>query len=221
MLVALVAPTSLLAEDAVEPAASGGAVIAPSSGGGGGGASVSVTPGGPKQANHDVAMRDYKFVPKEIVVDVGDTVTWTNEDSADHNAIADDDSFRTPTFGEGETASVTIDEAGSFPYFCSLHANMEGRISTTGSEPSDEDDSGSDESGEGGSGSASGDSPPTPGGSETGSSAGAGSGTSSSAGSSSGGSLPTTGSDSVWLAVAGAWLLAVGAAVRAAVASRI
>ena len=38
-------------------------------------------------------MRDYEFVPKEITVDVGDTVTWTNEDSADHNAIADDDSF--------------------------------------------------------------------------------------------------------------------------------
>jgi LPXTG-motif cell wall-anchored protein len=29
--------------------------------------------------------------------------------------------------------------------------------------------------------------------------------------------LPVTGSDSVWLAIAGAWLLSVGAAVRAAV----
>ena len=206
----------------MEPAATGGAVIAPSSGDGGGGASVSVTPGGPKQANHDVAMRDIKFVPKEITVDVGDTVTWTNEDSVDHNAIADDDSFRTPTFGEGETASVTIDEAGSFPYFCSLHANMEGRISTTGSEPSDEDDSGGDESGGGGgggSGSASGDSPLTPGGSSSGS--GAGTGTGASPGTSSSGSLPTTGADSVWLAVAGAWLLAVGFAVRTAVAGRI
>jgi LPXTG-motif cell wall-anchored protein len=222
LLVALVAPTALLADESERPAVSGGAVIAPTAAptaAGDGDASASTS--GSKQATHDVAMRDIKFVPREITVDVGDTVTWTNEDSVDHNAIADDDSFRTPTFGEGESASVTIDQAGSFPYFCSLHANMEGRISTTGSEPS-EDGGGSGGGGSGGgSGSSSGDDPLIPGASGSGTSSGAGTGTDSSSGTSGDGSLPQTGADSVWLAVAGAWLLAVGAAVRAAVAGRI
>jgi LPXTG-motif cell wall-anchored protein len=219
LLVALCAPTALLASGSEEPATSGGAVIAPTPSDDGSGASVSAA--APKQTGHDVAMRDYKFVPKEITVDVGDTVTWTNEDSAEHNAIAEDESFRTPTFGEGETASVTIEKAGSFPYFCSLHANMEGRITTTGSEPSGGGgDSGGGGGGSGGGGSSGGD-PPAPGGSGTGSSAGAGTGTDTSTPTGGDSSLPMTGSDSIWLAIAGAWLLAVGVAVRFAVAGRI
>src|SRR5688500_9319641 len=153
VFVALCAPAVLFASEVEDPSASGGAVIAPPSGEPDG-ASAS-TSAGPKQTSHDVAMRDYKFVPKEITVDVGDTVTFTNEDTADHNAIAEDDSFRTSTFGEGESEPVTISEAGSYPYFCSLHANMEGRISTTGSEPSGGGGSGGSGGSGGGGGSAS------------------------------------------------------------------
>ena len=221
MLVALCAPAVLLAGEPEQPATSGGAVVAPGSDGEVAVASAS------KQATHDVAMRDYKFVPKEITVEVGDTVTFTNEDSADHNAIAEDDSFRTPTFGEGESESVTISEPGSYPYFCSLHSNMEGRISTPGSESGGGGSGGSGGSGSGGSdtggedGGSSGGSPLIPDPGATGDTAGStGSGGSPSA-SSGGSSLPLTGSDSVWLAIAGAWMLAVGVAVRLAVAGRI
>jgi LPXTG-motif cell wall-anchored protein len=160
-------------------------------------------------------------------VDVGDTVTFTNEDTADHNAIAEDDSFRTSTFGEGESESVTISEAGSYPYFCSLHANMEGRISTTGSAPSGGGGSGGSggSGGGGGGGSASagggaGDIPLIPGDPGTTGSTDPGAGATS-GGSGGGGTLPLTGSDSTWLAIAGLWLLSVGVAVRAAVAGRI
>jgi plastocyanin len=220
LLVALCAPTALLADEPEQAATSAGAVVAPGSDG-----EVAVESAA-KQTTHDVAMRDYKFVPKEITVEVGDTVTFTNEDSADHNAIAEDDSFRTPTFGEGESESVTISEPGSYPYFCSLHSNMEGRISTPGSESSGGGGSG----GSGGGGSStggedsgsSGDTPLIPGdpgatGDTTGSTGSGGSPSASSGGS----SLPVTGSDSVWLAIAGAWMLAVGVAVRFAVAGRI
>ena len=126
VFVVLCAPAALLASESEEPGASGGA--------GSRRRRTGPAPMRPRrrtqQTGHDVAMRDYKFVPKEITVEVGDTVTFTNEDTAEHNAIADD-SFRTSTFGEGESESVTISEAGSYPYFCSLHSNMEGRISTT------------------------------------------------------------------------------------------
>ena len=72
-----------------------------------------------------------------------------------------------------------------------------------------------------GSGGSTGSDPLIPGDSGTGSSAGAGTGTDTSTGSSGDSSLPLTGSDSTWLAIAGLWLLAVGVAVRAAVAGRI
>jgi LPXTG-motif cell wall-anchored protein len=222
VFVALCAPAVLFASEVEDPSASGGAVIAPPSGEPDG-ASAS-TSAGPKQTGHDVAMRDYKFVPKEITVDVGDTVTFTNEDTAEHNAIAEDDSFRTSTFGEGESESVTISEAGSYPYFCSLHANMEGRISTTGSEPSGGGGSGGSGGGGGsasaGGGSGAGDIPLIPGDPGATGSTAPGTGATS-GGSGGGGTLPLTGSDSTWLAIAGLWLLSVGVAVRAAVAGRI
>lgn len=225
VFVALCAPAVLFASEVEDPSASGGAVIAPPSGEPDG-ASAS-TSASAKQTSHDVAMRDYKFVPKEITVDVGDTVTFTNEDTADHNAIAEDDSFRTSTFGEGESESVTISEAGSYPYFCSLHANMEGRISTTGSEPSEGGGSGGSGGSGGGGGSASagggsgaGNIPLFPG--DPGASGATDTGTGATSGGSGGdGTLPLTGSDSTWLAIAGLWLLSVGVAVRAAVAGRI
>jgi plastocyanin len=171
-----------------------------------------------RQATHEVAMRDIKFVPKQITVEVGDTITWRNEDSEPHNAIANDDSFRTETIQQGETTSATIDEAGSHPYFCSIHAGMTGTVVA-----------GSAGGGAGGSGGAGGGSGDGSGSSGTSAGAGAstggsssitssgGSGTSSSSGSGTS-SLPATGRDELWFAIAGAWLLMVGAAVRAAVA---
>jgi plastocyanin len=170
-----------------------------------------------RQATHEVAMRDIKFVPKQITVDVGDTITWRNEDSEPHNAIAKDDSFRTETIQQGETTFATINEPGSHSYFCSIHAGMTGTV-VAGSAGGGGDGSGG---GGGGSGGGSGSSGTSAGasasaGGSSGITSGAASGTSSS--SRSGTSiLPATGRDELWFAIAGAWLLTVGAAVRAAV----
>jgi LPXTG-motif cell wall-anchored protein len=175
-----------------------------------------------RQATHEVAMRDLKFIPKKINVAVGDTVTWRNDDTEPHNAIANDDSFRTETIQGGETVSATIDESGSHPYFCSIHAGMEGTVVAGGGGGSgsggggggggSSGGSGSGGSGTSGSGTSTGPSPSASSGAATGST-----GTTSSSSASSG-SLPSTGSDELWFALAGAWLLTVGAAIRSAAA---
>jgi plastocyanin len=39
--------------------------------------------------NHTVEMRDDVFKPKDITIEVGDTVTWVNKGVNDHTATAD------------------------------------------------------------------------------------------------------------------------------------
>lgn len=71
----------------------------------------------------------FAFVPKDIVVSTGDTVTWTNEDGTIHTVTAGDGSFGSPILQGGETYSFTPSSPGSFPYFCNVHPFMRGTLS--------------------------------------------------------------------------------------------
>ena len=79
-------------------------------------------------ADHAVAISKFKFVPATLEVAVGDTVTFTNEDSAPHTATANDGSFDTGRLAKGESGTVTIEAAGTFDYICALHPSMKGTI---------------------------------------------------------------------------------------------
>src|SRR5688572_14567759 len=41
-----------------------------------------------KAANHNVVMSNFQFVPATLTINVGDSVTWTNEDFARHNTVS-------------------------------------------------------------------------------------------------------------------------------------
>jgi plastocyanin len=86
-------------------------------GGGGGGGGAEVT------------MEGIQFEPAELTVAVGDTVTWTNNDSTGHDVAGDDfDSGESGGMAEGDTFEHTFDEAGTFDYVCTEHPGMEGTV---------------------------------------------------------------------------------------------
>ena len=74
------------------------------------------------------------YIPYEITINVGDEVTWSNDDSAAHTvtagSAADGPSgvFDSSLFMAGTTFSHTFEEAGTFPYFCMVHPWMEGIV---------------------------------------------------------------------------------------------
>ena len=74
------------------------------------------------------------FIPYEITVDVGDEVTWSNDDSAAHTvtsgSAADGPSgvFDSSLFLAGTTFSHTFASAGDVPYFCMVHPWMDGIV---------------------------------------------------------------------------------------------
>jgi plastocyanin len=75
-----------------------------------------------------VVMKNVAFNPAGVTVPVGATVTWENQDSVNHNVIADDGSFKSPDLGSGETFSFTFKKAGTYTYTCHIHPNMKGTV---------------------------------------------------------------------------------------------
>jgi len=85
------------------------------------------------QTNHDVSVVDTQFIPREITIQAGDSVTWTSAGTAlQHNVRADDDSFRCaqgcdgmggdgfPSLGPW-SVTLTFDQPGDIGYYCELH----------------------------------------------------------------------------------------------------
>jgi LPXTG-motif cell wall-anchored protein len=176
-------------------------------------------------ATRTVAMRDNKFNPRNITIAVGDIVQWENQGKVEHNAIGDDDKFRTPTIGPGKTSQHTFSKAGKYPYFCSIHFGMKGKIQV-GSSGGGGGGSGGGGDGSGGSGSGAangtgGTSTPGSSSGSTGSTGSTGSGGSTATGgSASSSSLPATGEDLPWLVAFGYAVLLIGALLRLFVFSR-
>lgn len=76
--------------------------------------------------NNRVTIKDFKFDPATITINKGETVTWTNEDDADHTATGK--SFDSGNMSKGKTFEFTFNEAGTFDYVCSYHSNMKGQV---------------------------------------------------------------------------------------------
>ncbi len=77
---------------------------------------------------------DECWFPSVVTVGVGETVTWSNVDTAAHTvtsgtaADGPDGVFDSSLFMAGTTFDVTFDEAGTFVYFCMVHPWMAGTV---------------------------------------------------------------------------------------------
>ncbi|WP_250868904.1 cupredoxin domain-containing protein [Methanococcoides seepicolus] len=76
----------------------------------------------------EVMIEDFKFAPKEIRISVGDTIKWTNLDSAPHTATDNNNNFDSGTLAKGESFSMTFEEAGTYDYICTIHPYMKGTV---------------------------------------------------------------------------------------------
>jgi plastocyanin len=96
--------------------------------------SAPVTPAPPQDAGEPVvvAMKNIAFEPKTVEVKVGQTVSWPNEDSVDHNVVATDgEDFKSDNYGKGETYEYKFEQPGTVKYTCTLHPGMDGEVTVT------------------------------------------------------------------------------------------
>jgi len=75
------------------------------------------------------------FIPYSIEINAGDTISWSNDDTAAHTVtsgnLADggpDGVFDSSLFMAGTTFDVTFDESGTYDYFCMVHPWMVGIV---------------------------------------------------------------------------------------------
>jgi plastocyanin len=82
-------------------------------------------------ATTEVTMvKSYRFDPKTIEIQSGETVTWTNEDNFTHTVEVEGQGDH--KVGRGESASVTFDKPGTYDYVCTLHSHdMKGTVIVT------------------------------------------------------------------------------------------
>jgi plastocyanin len=83
----------------------------------------------PQAAAVQVKIDNFAFAPSELTVAVGTTVEWTNHDDIPHTVVSDDKTtFKSKALDTDDKFSFTFTKPGTYPYFCSIHPKMTGRI---------------------------------------------------------------------------------------------
>ena len=81
-------------------------------------------------ATTEVKIDNFSFGPVTLTVPAGGTVTWINRDDIPHTVVSTDDSktFKSKVLDTDEKFSFTFSKAGTYPYFCSIHPKMTGKV---------------------------------------------------------------------------------------------
>jgi plastocyanin len=102
--------------------------------GGGGDAGNGEQPAGGGGGNQ-VSMMNIQFSPKDVTVEAGETITFTNDEAVAHDVHktsgpgADFASGPSGGMEEGDTFELTLDKPGKYEYVCNVHApGMAGTI---------------------------------------------------------------------------------------------
>ena len=66
--------------------------------------------------------------PEQVAVAVGTPITWVNTDASPHQVVITGKPEKTGILLKGQSASLTIQEPGTYDYICGLHPRIKGKI---------------------------------------------------------------------------------------------
>lgn len=90
------------------------------------GAVMASAPSKPDTA--EVTIDNFSFGPAELKVPAGTTVRWTNHDDIPHTVVSTEKVFKSRVLDTDEKYSFTFSTPGAYPYFCSVHPKMTGKV---------------------------------------------------------------------------------------------
>src|SRR5438876_376443 len=80
-------------------------------------------------ATKSVDITQAGFTPSKVTIDFGDSVTWTNKDTANHQVLADQGAFPTsPVLQANQTYPYKFTKSGNFRYRDALNPKRRGTI---------------------------------------------------------------------------------------------
>lgn len=86
-------------------------------------------------ATTTVSIKRSGFVPASVTVNQDDAVTWTNNDTIDHQVVANGGSFASPILKPGKSFTRTFRSGGTFRYHDSLRPALKGTVVVRGAPP--------------------------------------------------------------------------------------
>lgn len=87
-------------------------------------------------ANKTVNITSTAFKPKTVTIAGGDTVTWKNVDTVNHQVVANNGGFASGQIGPNRIYAKRIDTPGTYNYHDALHPALKGTVKVTGAPPS-------------------------------------------------------------------------------------
>ncbi len=84
-----------------------------------------------QNSNATVKILNFKYVPETLKIGTGETVQFVNQDEEPHTVTAKDGSFDSKALDTQQAWTHTFNQAGTFPYLCSIHPYMKGTITVT------------------------------------------------------------------------------------------
>ena len=75
------------------------------------------------------------FTPASVTINTGDAVKWTNSDTKNHQVVANNGAFASPTIAPGKTYTHVFNTAGTYRYHDALHPSLTGRVVVNGPPP--------------------------------------------------------------------------------------
>ncbi len=83
-------------------------------------------------ATTTVQIKGSGFAPATVTINQGDSVTWTNADTINHQVVANLGSFASPILKPGKSWTHTFNHGGTFHYHDSLHPALKGTVTVRG-----------------------------------------------------------------------------------------
>lgn len=81
-----------------------------------------------KAQETEVRVDNFTFSPDTLSVPVNSSVTWVNKDDIPHVIASSDGLFKSKALDTDQKYSFTFTKAGTYPYYCSIHPKMVGKI---------------------------------------------------------------------------------------------
>lgn len=88
-------------------------------------------PSGPGVVATQVRIENFSYTPAVIRVPSGTTVTWENDDADTHTVTTDDKQIDSGVLEQDTTDGLTFSIPGEYPYYCTIHPGMRGKVIVT------------------------------------------------------------------------------------------
>jgi plastocyanin len=79
-------------------------------------------------ADATIKIKSFMFMPANVTVSAGSTVTWSNLDEEPHTVTSDTGLFRSGGIDGGGSFSFKFVKPGTYKYNCSIHPQMIGTV---------------------------------------------------------------------------------------------